>query len=66
MLNAGKAAYVERNCEMIDNSGACVVYYDERYTPPKKDRKSGTKIAYDYAMKKGVWIINVKEGKKVE
>ena len=54
---AGKASYVERNREMIDKSEFCVVYYDEKYTPPK--RKSGTKIAYDYAVKKGLNIINL-------
>ena len=49
-MNSGKAAYVERNYEMIDNSHYCIVYYDEpnvSYT-----RKSGTKIALDYAIKK--------------
>lgn len=59
MLNAGKAAYVERNCEMIDNSIACVVYYDDSYVPKQKNSESGTKIAYNYAVKKGVRIINV-------
>lgn len=69
VLNAGKAVYIERNCEMIDSSNFCVVYYDEAYLPPrrknsKKDLadyqpKSGTKIAYDYAVKKGVEITNI-------
>jgi len=67
--NAGKAVYVERNCAMIDESDFCVVYYDENYAPPKRrsrqrelpdhQPKSGTKIAYDYAVKKGIKIINV-------
>ena len=67
---AGKAAYVERNYEMIDKSEYCVVYYDENYKPPRRRNsksdltdyqpKSGTKIAYDYAVKKGLIIINVK------
>ena len=48
---AGRAAYVERNYEMINNSKYCVVYYDEPNAPTT--RKSGTKIALDYAMKKG-------------
>ena len=55
MLGAGRAAYVERNYEMINNSNFCVVYYDEEYIPNK--RKSGTKIALDYAIKKGRKII---------
>ncbi len=74
MINAGKSAYVERNCEMIDNSGFCVVYYDENYVPTGRRRsktyfiannqpKSGTRTAYDYAVKKGIKIINVKGGK---
>ena len=45
------------------------VYYDENYFPPKRKNskkdlvyyqpKSGTKLAYDYAMKKGLIITNV-------
>ena len=67
--NAGKAVYVERNCAMIDESDFCIVYYDENYAPPKRrsrqrelpdyQPKSGTKIAYDYAVKKGIKIFNV-------
>ena len=55
---AGKATYVERNYEMIDKSGFTVFYYDKDYNP--KNRKSGTKIAYKYAQKKGK-IINAFE-----
>ena len=55
VLGAGKASYVKRNCEMIDNSRFCIVYYKEDYTP--KGRKSGTKIALDYAEKKKKTII---------
>ena len=51
ILNSGRAAYVERNYEMIDNSHYCIVYYDEANAPTT--RKSGTKIALDYAIKKG-------------
>ena len=53
--DAGKAAYVERNFEMINNSKYCIVYYDEQNTPTT--RKSGTKIALDYAIKKGREVI---------
>ena len=55
LLNAGRAVYVERNYEMVDNSNYCVCYYDEAYKP--SNRNSGTKIAYDYAVKKGVKMI---------
>ena len=34
IIGAGKAAYVERNCEMINNCRFCVVYYDEQNAPP--------------------------------
>ena len=56
--NAGKYSYVERNYEMIDKSNFCVFYYNANYTPLKK-RNSGTKIAYDYAVKKKKNIINL-------
>ena len=52
---AGKASYVKRNCEMIDSSRFCVVYYKADYAP--KGRKSGTKIALTYAEKKKKNII---------
>lgn len=47
--SSGRAAYVERNYEMIDNSHYCIVYYDEQGAPTT--RKSGSKIALDYAIK---------------
>ena len=55
--SAGKAAYVERNYEMINKSKFCIVYYDEPNAPTT--RKSGTKIALDYAVKKGKQVINI-------
>ena len=55
--NAGRASYVERNYEMIDNSQFCIVYYDEQNAPTT--RKSGTKIALDYAIKQCKKIITV-------
>lgn len=70
MINAGKAVYVERNYEMIDNSNYCVIYYDENYMPARRKNSrrdlfdcqpnSGTKLAYDYAVKKGVKIVNIR------
>ena len=69
IIKAGKAAYVERNYEMIDNSSYCVIYYDKNYKPPKRKNSksdateyqsnSGTKLAYDYAVKKGLEIANL-------
>ena len=69
MEKAGKAAYVERNCEMIDQSSVCIVYYNTGYAPPRRRNshhdlidyqpRSGTKIAYDYAQKKKVKVINI-------
>lgn len=58
--NAGKYSYVERNYEMIDKSTYCVFYYDKN-SPLKHQpkRNSGTKIAYDYAVKKKKEIINL-------
>ncbi len=67
--NAGRATYVERNYEMIEQSKFCIVYFDEDYKAPKSKRKSiylldfqtksGTKVAYDYACKKQRTIINI-------
>lgn len=66
MINAGKAAYVERNYEMIDNSSQCVIYFDEKYIPSRRKNirldyqpNSGTKLAYDYAVKRGLEVVNV-------
>ena len=57
IMNSGRASYVERNYEMIDKSHYCIIYYDEQNAPTT--RKSGTKIALDYAIKKRKNIINV-------
>ncbi|MBP3324516.1 MAG: DUF1273 family protein [Clostridia bacterium] len=57
IMNSGRAAYVERNYEMIDNSHFCIVYYNEQSAPTT--RKSGTKIALNYAVKQGKNIIRV-------
>ncbi|MBQ2941500.1 MAG: DUF1273 family protein [Clostridia bacterium] len=69
MINAGRASYVERNYEMIDKSNYCIIYYDENYMPPRRKNsrrdlfdyqpESGTKLAYNYAVKKGLRIINL-------
>lgn len=61
VLGAGKASYVKRNYEMIDKSCYCIIYYDEQGAPTT--RKSGTKIALDYAIKKGkqITVLPIKE-----
>lgn len=69
IIHAGKAVYVERNYEIINNSAYCICYYDENYVPSKRklgktasscyQPKSGTSIAYNYAVKKKLFIINV-------
>ena len=67
---AGKSSYVKRNYEMIDKSACCVFYYNENYVAPLKEsrkrnmlvaprRNSGTKVAYNYAIKKKKQIINL-------
>lgn len=74
---AGKASYVERNEDMINESEYCVFFYDPVYLPPKrKERKggseyqpsSGTALAYEYADKRkksggNLQIINLAEEK---
>ena len=68
LRNSGKSSYVKRNAYMIENSAYCVFYYNENYLlQPKttknkillKNRNSGTKIAYKYALKKNKKIINL-------
>lgn len=73
MYSSGKASYVERNYKMIDDSDICVFYYDRSYSPKRKcisrksvsglwtSEKSGTSLAYKYAIKKKKQIINVFE-----
>ncbi len=50
ILRAGKSVYVKRNQEMIDKREFCIFYYIEDYSP--ENRKSGTKTAVDYALRK--------------
>ncbi len=59
IINAGKAAYIERNYEMIDKSNFCVVYYDENLSNCLYKGNSGTQLAYSYAVRKGKRIINI-------
>ena len=55
---AGRASYVERNLAMINDSDFCVFYYNKEYVPTTKTN-SGTKIAYEYAVKKKKIVINL-------
>ena len=57
IMSSGRAAYVERNYEMINNSHFCIFYYDEEIA--SIIRKSGTKIALDYAIKMRKEIIKI-------
>ena len=69
VVDAGKAAYVERNFHMIDKADLCIFYYDKNYKPPLKPAargritreqpKSGTKVAYEYSVKQQKEIINL-------
>ncbi len=67
--DSGKAIYVERNREMIDKSDVCVFYYNEAYMPEKRKHnrrdafyyqpKSGTRVAYEYAISRGKKLYNL-------
>jgi len=67
--NVGKAVYTQRNYEMIDKSDICIVYYKDSYAPPKRKNsrldlfeyqpKSGTGLAFKYAVQKKRTIINL-------
>lgn len=73
MKGAGKASYAERNQEMVNQSRFCVVYFDENYLPPRRKTgkgdlteyqpRSGTKVTYDYAVRKKCEIINLFTGR---
>ena len=54
-IKAGKASYVERNEALINDSNFCIFYYDKNYSK----QKSGTKLAYIYAMQKKKQIFNM-------
>jgi len=65
---SGKLAYVKRNRIMIDASDYCVFYYDPDYTLPDQISKynltvkasnSGTKLAYEYAVRKNKNVMTI-------
>ena len=71
---SGRASYVERNQAMITDSDFCVFYFDETYLPPRRKQgssflsdyqpKSGTAVAYKYAVQKKKEIVNLYAGEE--
>lgn len=64
LRSAGRARYVERNRIMIDWADSCVFYYRGESTVADRagrKRKSGTALAWDYAVKRKKDIYNVSE-----
>ena len=61
---SGRAAYVERNYEMINKSKYCIAYFDEANAPTT--RKSGTRIALNYAVKqkRNIYVYPEKESSR--
>ena len=69
--SAGRASYVERNQAMIRESDVCIFYYDENYQPSRRRNsrrdlfdyqpKSGTAVAYAYAVQKKKTVYNLCE-----
>ena len=59
-LNAGRAVYTERNYEMINNSDICVIYFEnDKFPSDNINGKSGTALAFKYAVQKKKIIINL-------
>ncbi len=67
VIKAGRLSYIKRNYEMINESEYCIIYFNKDYVPTKqknenicpRQTKSGTQIAYDYALKSQRKIINI-------
>lgn len=57
-INAGKYTYINRNYEMIDMSDVVLFYYNKEYVP-KRNTRSGTSLAYQYAKQKNKRIYNL-------
>lgn len=53
-LNSSKLNYIKRNETLINKSDYCIFYYN-----PENQINSGTRMAYNYALKKHKNIINV-------
>lgn len=59
IIGTGRLSYVKRNIEMINKSGFCVFYFDKGMLPT--DRRSGTEVAFNYAVKRKKIIIQLPE-----
>lgn len=57
LLN-NKFSYIRRDKFMVDKSDFCLFYFNPNYKPKTKTR-SGTCMAYEYALKKHKFIINI-------
>lgn len=57
-LITNKFSYIKRDKVMIDKSVFCIFYFNDKYIPQTKTQ-SGTRMAYEYALRKGKKIINV-------
>lgn len=68
----GKSTYVQRNEKLINDSDYCVFYFNPNYEPKiktckhslKVSRKSGTRIAFDFAIQRKREVINIYNNKK--
>ena len=71
VAQSGRASYVERNQAMIIASDICIFYYNKDYQPKRRKEskhsigtyqpKSGTRIAYEFAISKKKEIVNLYE-----
>ena len=61
--NAGKLNYIKRNEAMIDCCDLCLFFYNKEYIPPSNTR-SGTALAYKYAVEKKKIVINLHQCKR--
>ena len=57
-LKTGRLSYIKRNEFIINASDFCLFYFNSNYKP-QTNTKSGTAIAYNYALKKSKTIINL-------
>ena len=57
-LITNKFSHIRRNQIMINRSDFCLFYFNNNYIPKTKTQ-SGTKLAYEYATKKGKSVINI-------
>ena len=69
VVNSGRLSYIKRNQDMIEKSDYCIFYYDSSYVPTVKKMSrhninvfqpnSGTRVAFEYALKKRKTVYNV-------